>query len=90
MIPDVFVPAKTVLLVEEDTLISAFTSDFSDVLMEYVAKTQTTAAEEHFAEYETIMPGFLVIEVPHAVTSLETVLTEEQITRHCPVNGVIF
>lgn len=71
-IPDVFVPAETVFLVEEGTLASAFTSEFSDVLMEYGAKTESTAA---------IMPGFLVIEVPHAVTSLETVFTEQQITR---------
>ena len=71
-IPDVFVPAETVFLVEEGTLASAFTSEFSDVLMEYGAKTESTVA---------IMPGFLVIEVPHAVTSLETVFTEQQITR---------
>ena len=80
-IPDVFVPAETVFLVEEGTLVSAFTSEFSDVLMEYGAKTEFTAAEEHFVEYAAIMPGFLVIEVPHAVTSLETVFTEQQITR---------
>ena len=50
--------------------------------MEYVATTETTACEEHFAEYAMAMPDFLVIEELYAITSLETIFTDEQITRY--------
>ena len=80
--PDVFVPAETVFLKEEGAFISAFISEFYHVSMEYVATTETTACEEHFAEYAMTMPDFLVIEELHAITSLETIFTDEPITRY--------
>lgn len=82
VIPDVFFSAETEFFEEEGAVISAFISEVYHVSIEYVATTETTACEEHFTEYAMIMPDFLVIEESHAITSLETVFTEEQITRY--------
>ena len=75
----VFVSAKSMLLVEEGTLISEYISEFSDVSLENVVATEPTAGEKHFAEYAMAMTDFLVIGEPHAIATFEMVFTKEQV-----------